>query len=170
MKNLRKKIATVTKEEATKELTNAFLEDSYRNIDSIVDWFVDLCSSGGQFSGYTISSFEDYLEKSESEQTKILKDWIFDITFDQRDSTYLNQILEDIDKNKNLSDKEKEIYRNVYYDAARKTSSNKQFLETFRRKLNNYKNWNAKNTINPDFNKGMNKINCICVRLQKKLS
>jgi hypothetical protein len=49
-------------------------------------------------------------------------------------------------------------------------ASDKQFLETFRRKVNKYKDWNAKNTVNYDFNKGMNKINCIRVRLQKKLS
>ena len=170
MKNLRKKIATVTKDEAIKDLTNAFLEDGYKNINSLVDdWFID--ARDGVFDEF--SSFEEFLKKSENEQNEILKDWIFNSTYDQHDHSYFNEILDEIVKNKNLSDKEKKIYYDVYYDAAKKSSSDKQFLETFRKKIDKYKNqnnWNAKNTVNPDFNKGMNKINCIHVRLQKKLS
>ena len=43
MRNLRKKIATVTKEEAIKELTDTILKYDYECIDSIVDWFIELC-------------------------------------------------------------------------------------------------------------------------------
>ena len=165
MKNLRKKIATVTKEEAIKELTNIILKYDYECIDSIADWFIELCDEN-EFNG--VSSFDEFLEKSESEQNKILKNWFIEIG----DDTFFNQILEeDIGKNKNLSDKEKEIYFDAYDDAVEKSSLDKQYLETFKRKLNKRKeNWNVENTVNPDFHKGMNKINCIRTRLQKKLS
>ena len=168
MKNLRKKIATVTKEEATKELANIFLKDAYNNIDSSVDWVFELfklCDGTDKFP-----SFEEYFEKSESEQMKILEDLEFDTIYDQYDGSYLREVVENIAKNKNLSDEEKNIYYDVYLDAAEKASSNKQYLETFRKKVNKRKDWNTKNNVNPDFNKGMNKINCIRVRLQKKLS
>jgi len=169
MKNLRKKIATVTKEEATKELTDLLLKDSYERINNDVEWFVKDCDE------YSVigCSFEEFLKKSESEQNEGIENWLFDSCYQQSDPTYLDSIVEeDIvkGKNKNLSDEEKEIYREVYYDVMKNLTTNKRYLETFRRKLNNYKTWNAKNTVNPDFNKGMNKINCIRVRLQKKLS
>ena len=170
MRNLRKKIATVTKEEATKELVDAFLKDSYINIDGTVDWFFENCDDEYL---HEFPSFEEYLKKSESEQMKILEDSEFEIIYDNYDRSYLIKTIENIAKakNKNLSDEEIKIYYDVYLDAAEKASSDKQLLETLRRKINERKeNWNTENTVNPDFNKGMNKINCIRVRLQKKLS
>jgi len=163
MKNLRKKIATVTKEEAKKELTDAFLEDAYNNIDSSVDWVFQLfrlCDDTDEFP-----SFEEYFKKSESEQMKILEDLEFETIYDNYDRSYLIETIENIAKNKNLSDEERNIYYDVYLDAAKKASSDKQYLETFRKKVNKRKDWNTKNNVNPDFNKGMNKINCIRVRL-----
>jgi hypothetical protein len=166
MRNLRKKIATVTEEEATKELADAFLEDAYNNIDYSVDWVFELFKLGTD----EFPSFEEYFEKSESEQMEILEDLEFETIYKNYDNSYLLETIENIAKNKNLSDEEIDIYYDAYFDAAKKASSDKQYLETFRKKVNKRKDWNTKNNVNPDFNKGINKINCIRVRLQKKLS
>jgi len=161
MRNLRKKIATVTKEEAKKEITDNILNFLYESSDYFSEIFLEDANFFHHFS------FEEYSNMSESEQIEFLKDWFEE---DEFNDEFMNQTLEDIFKNKDLSEEEKNIYKDVYKDAHNNAMTNKQFLESFRRNINRHKNWNPENTVNPDFNKGMNKINCIRTRLQKKLS
>ena len=163
MKNLRKKIATVTKEEATKELTDFILEWFYEDVDKFANDYVEF--------GTTIN---EYLKMSENERKDDIEKCIFERTYFDNDELE-KWTLSEIFKDKDISDEDKKTYKEALWRASRNAVTNEKLLSTLKEKIDKEinkrkENWNAKNTVNPDFNKGMNKINCIRVRLQKKLS
>ena len=163
MRNLRKKIATVTKEEATKELTDFILEWFYEDVDKFANDYVEF--------GTTIN---EYLKMSENERKDDIEKCIFERTYFDNDELE-KWTLSEIFKDKDISDEDKKTYKEALWRASRNAVTNEKLLSTLKEKIDKEinkrkENWNAKNTVNPDFNKGMNKINCIRVRLQKKLS
>jgi hypothetical protein len=167
MRNLRKKIATVTKEEATKELTDFILKWLYKEIDDIVvEYTRFICNI----------TIDEYLEMSENEQMNDIKEYIDETTYGAQGNPELEEwTLSEFFKDKDISDEDKGIYEKVLRRASLEATTNKKFLNIFKEKVDKEvnkqkENWNTKNNVNPDFNKGMNKINCIRVRLQKKLS